>query len=69
MAQWVKVPTTKPEDLSLILGFHMIEGESQPQQVLYVLYAMECMRAPYIHKYSAKFLNISFKSILLYHTH
>lgn len=43
MAQWVKVPTTKPEDLSLILGFHMIEGESQPQQVLYVLYVMECV--------------------------
>lgn len=64
MAQWVKVPTTKPEDLSLILGFHMIEGESQPQQVLYV---MKCVCVQNFEIYLLK--EVSFYTTLISDIH
>lgn len=32
MAQWVKVLETKPGDLSLISGAHIVEGERQPSK-------------------------------------
>lgn len=33
MAQWAKMPAVKPDDLSSMLGTHMVEGEHELWQV------------------------------------
>lgn len=33
-AQWVKALTTKPKDLSLSLGTHVVEGKKHPHTIL-----------------------------------
>lgn len=45
MAQWVKVTATKPSDLSLILGAHMVEEADWLLQVVLPLHTdcKECM--------------------------
>lgn len=36
IAQWVKILATKPNNLSLNPGLHMVEGENQLLQVVYI---------------------------------
>ena len=44
MAQRVKVLATKPDDLSFILGTHMVDGEQSPSGCLLTLQVLWCMQ-------------------------
>lgn len=48
MAQPARAPTTKPNDLSVLSGTHMIEGEHHLPQV--DLHAHDCTQAHTINK-------------------
>lgn len=57
MAQRLKVPTTKPEHLSLMLGTHMVEAENRLPQVILQPPHAHC----YMHKHKINVIKIFFK--------
>lgn len=54
MAQWLKVPITKPDDFRVVPGIHMVEGEIR---LLPDFYCGRCATPPpneYINKQDMK---------------
>lgn len=56
-AQWVKVLTTKHDDLSLITRFHVVDGEPQlpytvPLRPLHALHAVITCICAHTHKHT-----------------